>query len=63
MAKEHAQTKMTKDWLASMEQEDVELNTKVKMLEMYINNSVPTSIKELQVFRVLGNLTYLNTSH
>lgn len=49
MAKQQAQTKMTKDWLTSVEQEEVELKTKVKRLEMYLNNSVPTSIKELQV--------------
>ncbi|GAA6218104.1 uncharacterized protein LOC108902967 isoform X2 [Lates japonicus] len=48
MAKQQAQTKMTKDWLASMEQEEAELKTKVKRLEMYINNSVPTNVKELQ---------------
>lgn len=49
MAKQQAQTKITEDWLASMEQEEVELKTKVKKLEVYLNNSVPTSIKELQV--------------
>ncbi|XP_071326074.1 angiopoietin-like protein 8 [Trachinotus anak] len=48
MAKQQAQTKMTKDWLASVEQEEVELETKVRRLEMHLNNSVPTSIKELQ---------------
>ncbi len=49
MAKQQTQTKMTKDWLTGAEQEEVELKTKVKRLETYINNSVPTSIKELQV--------------
>lgn len=49
MAKQHAQTKMTTDWLDSMEQEEVELKTKVKRLETHLNNSIPTSIKELQV--------------
>lgn len=49
MAKEQAQTKMTTDWLASMEQEEVELKTKVKRLETYLNNDVPTSVKELKV--------------
>ncbi|XP_063759724.1 uncharacterized protein angptl8 isoform X2 [Eleginops maclovinus] len=44
MAKQQAQTKLTKDWLASVEQEEVELKTKVKKLEMYLN----TNIKELQ---------------
>ncbi|XP_040917788.1 uncharacterized protein angptl8 [Toxotes jaculatrix] len=48
MAKQQDQTKMTKDRLASMEQEEVELETKVKRLEVYLNNSVPTSIKALQ---------------
>ncbi|KAK1877905.1 Angiopoietin-like protein 8 [Dissostichus eleginoides] len=46
MAKQQAQTKMTKDWLASVEQEEVELQTKVKKLEMYLNTII--SIKELQ---------------
>ncbi|XP_035852591.1 uncharacterized protein si:dkey-114l24.2 isoform X2 [Sander lucioperca] len=46
MAKQQAQTKTTKDWLASMEQEVVELKTKVKKLEMYLNTNI--SIKELQ---------------
>lgn len=49
MAKQEAQTKMTKDWLAGVEQEGAELETKVKRLEMHLNNSVPTSLKELQV--------------
>ncbi|XP_051243804.1 uncharacterized protein angptl8 [Dicentrarchus labrax] len=49
MVEQQAQTKVTKDWLASMEQEDVALKTKVKKLEMYLSNSVPTTnIKELQ---------------
>ncbi|XP_062264018.1 uncharacterized protein angptl8 [Platichthys flesus] len=48
MAKQQDQTVMTKDWLASMEQEEVELKTKVRRLEMYLNNFAPTSIKELQ---------------
>ncbi|XP_034750114.1 uncharacterized protein si:dkey-114l24.2 [Etheostoma cragini] len=46
MSKQKAQTKTTKDWLASMEQEEVELKTKVKKLEMYLNTNI--SIKELQ---------------
>ncbi|XP_078124818.1 angiopoietin-like protein 8 [Sander vitreus] len=46
MAKQQAQTKTTKDWLASMEQEVVELKTKVKKLEMYLNTNI--SIKELK---------------
>lgn len=48
MAKQQAQTEMTKDWLASMEQEEVELGTKVRRLETYLNNFFPSSIKELQ---------------
>ncbi|XP_067333076.1 angiopoietin-like protein 8 [Channa argus] len=48
MVKQQAQTKMTKDWLARMEEEEIELKTKVKRLEVYLNNSTPTSIKELQ---------------
>ncbi|KAL3053534.1 hypothetical protein OYC64_005966 [Pagothenia borchgrevinki] len=46
MAKQQAQTKMTKDLLASVEQQEVELQTKVKKLEMFLNTSI--SIKELQ---------------
>lgn len=49
MAEQQAQTDMTKAQLTSMEQEEVELKTKVKRLEMYLNNSAPTSIKTLQV--------------
>ncbi|XP_073350441.1 angiopoietin-like protein 8 [Pagrus major] len=48
MAEQQAQTKKTKDRLTGMEQEEVELKTKVKKLEAYLNDSVPTSIKELQ---------------
>lgn len=49
MVKQQAQTKMTNDWLANMEEEEMELKTKVKTMEMYINNSAPSSIKELKV--------------
>ena len=52
MAKQQDQTVMTKDWLARMEQEEVELKTKVRRLEMYLNNYAPTSIKELQVTEI-----------
>ncbi|XP_054464169.1 uncharacterized protein angptl8 [Anoplopoma fimbria] len=45
VAKQQAQTKRTKDWLVSMEQEEVELNAKVKKLESYLN--INMSIKEL----------------
>ena len=60
MVEQQAQTKMTKDWLASVEQEEVELKAKVKGLEMYLNNSVPPSIKELQV-RAVENLSTVTT--
>ncbi|XP_037333371.2 uncharacterized protein angptl8 isoform X2 [Pungitius pungitius] len=46
MAEQRAQTKMTKDCLASLEQEEAELKTKVQKLEMYLHTNV--SIKELQ---------------
>lgn len=49
MAKQLAETMTTKDWLARVEQEEVELKTKVKRMEMYLNNANPSSIKELQV--------------
>lgn len=49
MAEQQAQTRMTKDWLAGMEQEEAELQTKVRRLEMYVNSSAPGSITELQV--------------
>ncbi|KAM6967264.1 uncharacterized protein angptl8 isoform 2-T2 [Tautogolabrus adspersus] len=48
MAKQQAETKKTKDWLANMEREEAELRTKVEKLEKHVMNSVPTSVKELQ---------------
>lgn len=48
MAKQEAQTKMTRDWLARIEEEEEQLKTKVKTLDTYLSNSFPTSIKELQ---------------
>ncbi|XP_035472306.1 uncharacterized protein angptl8 [Scophthalmus maximus] len=68
MAKQQAQTMMTKDWLASVEQEEAELKTKVRRLEMHLNNAVPTSIKELQERAeehsdVLKGLHYLTQFH
>ncbi|XP_069571625.1 angiopoietin-like protein 8 [Brachyistius frenatus] len=48
MTNQEAQTRITKDWLISMEKEEVALRKKVRRLEMYLNNSIPTSIKELQ---------------
>lgn len=49
MAEQQARTRMTKDWLAGVEQEEAELQTKVKRLEMNVNSSAPGSVKELQV--------------
>lgn len=48
MAKQEAQTKMTREWLAHIEQEEEQLRTKVKTLDTYLSNSLPTSVKELQ---------------
>ena len=47
MAEQQAETKTTKDWLAGMEQEEVELTTEVKKLEMFLNTKL--GIRELQV--------------
>lgn len=49
MVKQQAQTKMTKDWLAGVEEEEIELKTKVRRLETFLDDSAPSSIKELQV--------------
>nr|XP_040046235.1 uncharacterized protein angptl8 [Gasterosteus aculeatus aculeatus] len=46
MAEQRAQTKMTRDCLASLEQEEAELKTKVQKLEMYLHSNM--SIKGLQ---------------
>ncbi|KAJ0057866.1 hypothetical protein NL108_002995 [Boleophthalmus pectinirostris] len=48
MAKQEAQTRMTRDWLARIEQEEEQLRTKVKKLDSYLNIASPTSIRELQ---------------
>lgn len=48
MATQQAHTQMTKEYLTMIETEDVHLKTKVKRLEMYLNTSVPTSIKDLK---------------
>lgn len=57
MAEQQAQTEMTKDRLARMEQEEVELMTKVKRLELHVNSYVPmSSIKVLQVAEIKYNL-------
>lgn len=49
MARQQAQTKLTKGKLTGIEEEELELKMKVKGLEMYLNNSVATIINELQV--------------
>ncbi|XP_056262382.1 uncharacterized protein angptl8 isoform X2 [Pseudoliparis swirei] len=46
MAKQQAQTKTAEDRLGRVEQEEAELKSKVKELELHLNTSV--SIKELQ---------------
>lgn len=48
MAMQRAHTKMTKDNLTRIEKEGVDLKTKVKTFEMYLNSSVPTTIKDLK---------------
>lgn len=48
MASQQVHTKMAKDYLTGIEKEAVELKTKVKRLEMHLNNSVPTNVKELK---------------
>lgn len=56
MAEQQAETEVTKDRLANLEQEEVELRTNVKRLETHLNKYVPTSsIKELQVTEFLCN--------
>lgn len=50
MAEQQVETEVTKNRLANLEQEDVELMANVKTLETHLNTYVPTSsIKELQV--------------
>ncbi|KAM8843788.1 uncharacterized protein angptl8 [Spinachia spinachia] len=46
MAEQRAQTERTKDCLASLEQHEAQLKTKVHTLEMYLHTKI--SIKELQ---------------
>ncbi|XP_075310692.1 uncharacterized protein angptl8 [Odontesthes bonariensis] len=48
VATQQAQTQMMKDRLNGIEKDEVQLKTKVKTLEMSLNNFVPTSLKELQ---------------
>lgn len=56
MAEQQAETKVTKDRLASLVQEEAELVTNVKEVEARLSNYVPTSsIKELQVMELLCN--------
>lgn len=49
MTKHEAQTKMSKDLLTTVEKEGVGMNTKVKKLEMDLDNCVPLNLRELQV--------------
>lgn len=56
MAEQQVETEVTKNRLANLEQEDVELMASVKRLETHLNNYVPTSsIKELQVMELPCN--------
>lgn len=56
MAEQQVETEVTKNRLANLEQEDVELMANVKRLETHLNNYVLTSsIKELQVTELLCN--------
>lgn len=56
MAEQQAETKVTKDMLASLVQEEVELMTNVKRLETQLSNYMPaSSITELQVMELLCN--------
>ncbi|KAK5617483.1 hypothetical protein CRENBAI_005286 [Crenichthys baileyi] len=48
MAKQQAQTHITKDWLSSIEKDEEEMKAKVQQMEMYINNAASNSLKELQ---------------
>ncbi|MEQ2301865.1 hypothetical protein AMECASPLE_000630 [Ameca splendens] len=48
MAKQQAQTHITKDWLSSIEKDEEEMKAKVQQLEMYINNAASNTLKELQ---------------
>lgn len=66
MAEQQAETKMTKEWLAGMEQEAVALRTKVKKLETYVDTNI--SIKELQEraeeqSQILKGLQHLTQFH
>lgn len=62
MAQQHAQTTKTKEWLTGLEKEEQELRTKVNRLEMYLSNSVPPSIKELQVTESCTQNSYSSAS-
>lgn len=52
MAEQQARTRMTKERLAGVEQEEAELHAKVKRLEMSVDSSAPGRVKELQVTRL-----------
>lgn len=56
MAEQQAETKVTKDRLASLVQEEVELIKNVKRLETDLSNYMQaSSITELQVMELLCN--------
>lgn len=56
MAEQQAETKVTKDMLESLVQEEAELMKNVKRLERHLSNYMPaSSITELQVMELLCN--------
>lgn len=56
VAEQQAETTVTKDRLASLVQEELELMTNVKRLETHLSNyMVASSITELQVMEPLCN--------
>jgi len=61
MAKQQAQTKTAEDRLGRVEQEEAELKTRVKELELHLNTSV--SIKELQVTERFTGAAQLKQPH
>lgn len=48
MVMQQAETMKTKERLTNIEQEEVELKTRVEKLELHLKNSVPSGIKELK---------------
>lgn len=49
MAEQQARTRVTKERLAGLEQEEAELHTKVKRLETRVRSSASGSVTDLQV--------------